>query len=163
MAIARYYEVNGGLVPISVATALPLLYISTPSTADTNILRIKVSVEAVSSPAPPSNGSVYFSLNVVTGTKAGGAAATPTKLGAFTLASQVTYSAGSTAITGLTQSTELWGAAVPFTSGAAWEDAYENTGLEINLAQSGQWALYVISPSGFSATCSARAIINTSE
>jgi len=40
MAIARYYEVNGGLVPISVATALPLLYISTPSTADTNILRI---------------------------------------------------------------------------------------------------------------------------
>jgi hypothetical protein len=163
MALARYYEVNGGLVPISAATALPLLFISTPSTADTNILRIKVSVEAVSSPAPPSNGSVYFSLNVVTGTKAGGAAATPSKLTASALASNVTYSAGSTAITGLTPTTELWGAAVPFTSGAAWEDAFENTGLEIYLAASSQFAMYVISPSGFSSTCAARAILNTSE
>jgi hypothetical protein len=163
MAIARYYEINGGLVPISAATALPLLYISTPSTADTNVLRIKVSVEAVSSPAPPSNGSVYFSLNLVTGTKAGGAAATPTKLSASGLASNVTYSAGSTAITGLTPTTEYWGAAVPFTSGAAWEDAYENTGLEIYLPVSSQFAMYVISPSGFSSTCAARAILNTSE
>ena len=163
MAIARYYEVNGGLVPISAATALPLLYISTPSTADTNILRLKVSVEAVSSPAPPSNGSVYFSLNKVTGTKGGGAAITATPTTAITLASNITYSGGSTAITGLTQSTELWGAAVPFTSGAAWEDAYENTGLEIYLPISSQFAMYVISPSGFSSTCSARAILNTSE
>lgn len=163
MAIARYYEVNGGLVPISAATALPLLFISTPSTADTNILRIKVSVEAVSSPAPPSNGSVYFSLNKVTGTKGGGTAATPTPTTPITLASNVTYSAGSVAITGLTPTTEYWGAAVPFTSGAAWEDSYENTGLEIYLPVSSQFAMYVISPSGFSSTCAARAILNTSE
>lgn len=163
MAISRYYEVNSGLVNITGSTAVPVLYISTPSTATSNILRVKPFIEAVSSPAPPSNGSVYWSVNKVTGTKAGGAAVTASPTSADSLASNVTFSGGSTAITGLTQSTELWGAAVPFTAGGGWEDAYENTGLEIFLGASGQFAVYMIAASGFGSGMAGRVILNTSE
>lgn len=163
MALARYYEINSGLINITGSTAVPILFMSTGSTVTANVLRLKVSIEGVSSPAPPNNGSVYFSLNVVTGTKGGGSAVTPAPTTADTLASNVTCSSGSTSLTGLTASTELWGAAVPFASGAAWEDAYENTGLEVYLKASGQWAVYMIAASGFGSGCAARVILNTAE
>lgn len=158
MAVYRGYEVDSGLISISGTSSVPALYIAPTSTNDCNIVRIKVSVEAVSSPAPPSNGSVFFSLNTVTGTKGGGSAVTPSKLGPSGLAANTVFSSGSTALTGLTSSTELWGGVVPFTSGAWSEDTFENTGLEVNLAASSISAFWFVSPSGAGSGCSARII-----
>lgn len=146
----RSYVVDSGLIAVS-ATGLsgPLLYLAPPSTADCNIIAVKASVEVGSSaPTAVSNSDLYFSLNTVTGTKAGGAAVTPAKLSPSGLAANTVCSSGSTAITGLTQSTELWGGAVPFTAGAFTNEAWENTGREVNLAASSISAFYVNVPSG---------------
>jgi len=161
----RAYEVNSGLVNITGSSPTPLLYISTPSTADSWLSIFRPMIEAVSSPAPPSNGSVYFSLCKVTGTKAGGAAVTPAgPLGGQTLASQVTYSSGSTAITGLTQGAEAgWGETVAFTSGGAWGDDRENTGFSVYVPQSTQLMVYFTAASGFGSGCAARMKFCTSE
>jgi hypothetical protein len=158
MSIYRAYEINSGLISISGTSAVPALYVAPTSTNDTNIVRVHVAIEAVSSPAPPSNGSVYFSLNKVTGSVAGGSSVTPSPVGQSTLAARTTWTSGSTALTGLTQSTEVWGATVPFTAGASWEDAFENTGLEINLPNSGTYSFYFVSASGAGSGCSARII-----
>lgn len=164
MAMYRAYEIDSGLVSISGTSATPILYVDTVSTADTNLLRVKVSVEAVSSPAPPSNGSVFFSLNAITGTQAGGAGLTPTQLSGGTLAARTTWKSGSTAITGLTQgSVEYWGGVVPFTAGAWAEDTYENTGLEVNIPISTQLCFYFVAPSGAGSGCSARVICYAAE
>lgn len=163
MAIARYYEIDSGAVTIGALTATPMLYISTPSNADSNILAVKPSVVAVSSPAPPSNGSIFVQVCKVTGTKGGGASVTPQLTGQATLASQVTYSSGSTALTGLTQGVELWGGEVAFAAGAFIEDDYANTGLEVWLKESGQYAVYFTAGSGFGSGMAMRCILNTSE
>jgi hypothetical protein len=163
MAMYRPYEVDSGLISIAGTSLTPALYVAPTATNDTNIVRIKVSVEAVSSPAPPSNGSVFFSLNLVTGTKAGGAAVTPSQLSGATLAANTVYSSGSTALTGLTQSTEYWAGVVPFTAGAWAEDTYENTGLEINVPLSGKYCFYFIAPSGAGSGLSARVVAWTTE
>jgi hypothetical protein len=159
----RGFEIDSGLISIAGTSLTPALYLTPGASADTNIVRIKVSVEAVSSPAPPSNGSVYFSLNKVTGTKAGGSAVTPTPVGPSPVVASTTYSSGSTAITGLTQSTEVWGGVVPFTAGAWAEDTYENTGLEIYIPESGTYCFYFIAPSGAGSGCSARVIAWSTE
>jgi hypothetical protein len=158
MSMYRAFEIDSGLISIGGTSLTPALYISPGASADTNIVRIKVSVEAVSSPAPPSNGSVYFSLNKVSGTKAGGSSVTPTPIGASQVAAVTTWSSGSTALTGLTQGIELWGGVVPFTSGAWSEDTFENTGLECYIPASGIFSFYFISPSGAGSGCSARVI-----
>lgn len=164
MAMYRAYEIDSGLVSIGGTSATPILYVSTPSTADTNIVRVKVSVEAVSSPAPPSNGSVYFSLLSITGTQAGGASLTPTQLSGATLAARTTWKSGSTTITGLTAgSVEYWGGTVPFTAGAWAEDTYENTGLEVNVPVSTQLLFYFTAASGAGSGCSARVIAYAAE
>ncbi len=146
----RPYMIDSGLIAFS-ATGLsaPLLYFAPPSTADMNIISIRVSAE-VSGTAPTavSNSDLYFSLNTTTGTKAGGAAVTPAKLSPSGLAANTVCSSGTTAITGLTQSTELWGAPVPFAGGAFITDAWENTGREINLAASSTTAFYLNVPAG---------------
>lgn len=158
MAVFRGYEIDSGLISISGTSLVPALYIAPAASADCNIVRIKVSVEAVSSPAPPSNGSIFWSLNTVTGTKGGGASVTPSKLGSSGLAANTVFSSGSTALTSLTATTELWGGVIPFTAGAWAEDTYENTGLEINLAASSTSSFYFIAPSGAGSGCSARVI-----
>ena len=158
MSMARAYEIDSGLVSIGGTSLTPILYLAPTATNDVNIVRIKVSVEAVSSPAPPSNGSVFFSLNKTTGTKAGGAAVTPTPIGQSSLAANTVWSSGSTALTSLTQSTEYWAGVVPFTSGAWSEDTFENTGLEVNVPASGTFSFFFISPSGAGSGCSARVI-----
>jgi len=163
MSISRNYFVDSGLINITGSTAVPALYIAPPSSADANICRIRCSIEAVSSPAPPSNGSVFFSLNKVTGTKAGGAAVTPNPIGQSALAAAVVWSSGSTALTGLTQSTEYWCQPVPFASGASWEDSLENTGFERNIPASGTYAFYFIAASGFGSGCAARITVDYSE
>jgi hypothetical protein len=146
----RPYLLDSGLISVS-ATGLsgPLLYLAPTSTNDVNILAVKASIEVSgSAPTAVSNSDLYFSLNTVTGTKAGGATATPAILGPSSLIANTVASTGTTAITGLTQSTELWGGAVPFTAGAFTNEAWENTGREINLAASSKSAFYVNVPSG---------------
>lgn len=145
----RPYFVPSGVGNISGTTPIPLLYMAPTSTNDLWIARIFASTPAVSSPAPPGNGSVYFSLNVVTGTKAGGVAVTPTKTGPSALAANTVFSTGqATPITGLTQGAELWGRDVAFTGAGSWEDALENTGLERYIPASGQYAFYYVATSG---------------
>jgi hypothetical protein len=159
MSIYRAYSVDSGLISIAATTAVPALYIAPTATNDLNLVKFKVSVEGVSSPAPPSNGSVFFALNKVTGVKAGGAAVTPSQLSGATLAANTVFSSGSTALTGLTQSTEYWGGSVPFTAGASWSDDFENTGLETNIPASGTFAVYFTAASGAGTGCSARVIL----
>jgi hypothetical protein len=146
----RPYMVDSGLIAFS-ATGLsaPLLYFAPPSTSDANIISIRVSAEVSgSAPTAVSNSDLYFSLNTVTGTKAGGAAVTPAILSPSSLAATTVASSGTTAITGLTQSTELWGAPVPFAGGAFITDSWENTGREINLGASSKTAFFLTVPAG---------------
>lgn len=162
MPMFRTYETDSGLVAIT-ATGLtaPLLFLSTPATADGNLFKIKCSVEAgAGAPVVPTNSNAFFSVNVVTGTKAGGAAVTPNPTGPVTLASNITASSGSTAITGLTQSTELWGGTCSLVPGSSTSDDDPNTGEEVYLKISGQWAVYANIPAGPGApTVSLRVII----
>lgn len=147
--VSRTYEVDSGLIPISATGVTPGLYIAPTSTNDLYVVKYKVSIEAAAgTPAPPSNSSVFFSLNKVTGTKAGGAAVTPAPVGAYTLAANTVFSSGSTAITGLTQSTEYWGQPIPFTAGSFATEDLENTGLENYVPASGTYALYFNPASG---------------
>jgi hypothetical protein len=150
MGTYRPYLVDSGQISVSGTGLLgPLLYLAPTSTNDANLLAIKAEIEVAStSPVAVSNSDLYFSLNTVTGTKAGGAAATPSKLGPSSLAANTVCSSGTTAITGLTQTTQLWGGAVPYSAGSFTNEAWENTGREINLAASSQTAFYVNVPSG---------------
>jgi hypothetical protein len=160
MLNGRTYMVDSGLVSIGGTSATPALYFSTPSTGTLALAKMKVSVEGVSSPAPPSNGSVFFALCVVTGTQGGGGAVTPAQTSGPALAAQSTWeSASSSALTGLTQSTEVWPATVPFTAGASWSDDFENTGLEPAIAISSKYAVYFTAASGAGSGCSARVVL----
>jgi hypothetical protein len=150
MSMYRPYEIDSGLIALS-GTGLqaPLLYLVPPAGNDTNIIALVCSCEVSgSNPTAVSNSDLFFSLNTTTGTKAGGAAVTPSKIGPSSLAAGTVASSGTTAITGLTQSTELWGHPVPFTAGAFTDQAWENTGREINLAASSTTAFYVTVPAG---------------
>jgi hypothetical protein len=150
MAMFRDYITDSGQVPIS-ATGLsaPLLYFSMPATADGNLFKVKVSCEAgAGTPTVPTSSSLFFTLNTVTGAKAGGAAVTPNPVGPVTLASNITTSSGTTAITGLTQTTERWAATIPFSPGSFAGDDDPNTGEEIYLVASGQLAFFVTVPAG---------------
>lgn len=167
MSMSRTYMTDSGLVSIAATGLTPVLYFSVPATADANVFKIVPSVEADASvPTVPSNSDVYFSLNLVTGTKAGGAAVTPSQIAGNVLASNLTASSGSTAITGLTQSTQKWGRVIPFTIGSFREADEENTNaLEIPLLPSGQYAFYMRVPAGPGAGsgCFARVISYHSE
>jgi len=160
MGIYRAYEVDSLGASISGTSATPLLYFATTSTNDANLCKIKVAIEGASSPAPPSNGSVLFVVAKVTGTVGGGGSVTPQALTASGLAANTTFtSANAGAITGLTQGVTLWTGVVPFTAGASWSDDFENTGLEINLAASGKFAIYYTAASGAGSGCNARAAL----
>ena len=150
MPTFRSYEIDSGQISVSgTGTLGPLLYLAPPSTADANILAIKASIEVAStSPVAVSNSDLFFTLNTVTGTKAGGAAVTPSIIGPSSLAANTVVSSGTTAITGLTQTTERWGGTVPYSAGSFSNEAWENTGREIYLAASSQQAFYVNVPSG---------------
>lgn len=146
MGTSRSYMVDSGLIAISATGATPGLYIAPTANNDLNVVRMKASIEAGSStPSPPSNSSVLFSLCKVTGTKAGGAAVTPSPLNigvSGALAAQTVFSSGSTALTGLTQSTEFWPMPIAFSPGSFDVEDLENTGLETNIPASGTWCVY---------------------
>lgn len=150
MSMSRTYVVNSGLVAISATGLTPVLYVAVPSTADGNVFKIVPSIEASSSvPTVPSNSDVFFSLNKVTGTVGGGAAVTPSQVAGNVLASNLTWKSGSTALTGLTQSTEYWPRTIPFAIGSFRESDEENTNaLEIPLQPSTNYAFYINVPSG---------------
>lgn len=146
----RAFETNSGLIAIS-ATGLsaPLLYIAPAAAASANLFKVKVSCEAgAGTPTVPTSSSLAFTLNKVTGTKAGGAAVTPSPIGPDTTAAQTVVSSGTTTITGLTQSTEEFFAPIPFSPGSFSGDDDPNTGEEVWLAPSGQYAFYVTVPAG---------------
>jgi hypothetical protein len=141
--VSRTYTVDSGLIAISATGATPGLYIAPTATNDLYVVKYKVSIEAAAgTPSVPSNSSVLFTLNKVTGTKAGGAAVTPEPSGAYTLAANTVFDSGSTALTGLTQSTEYWAQPVPFTAGAFATEDLENTGLENYIPASGTYCVY---------------------
>jgi hypothetical protein len=150
MTMFRTYTTDSGLVQIT-ATGLsaPLLYFAPPATADGSIFKIKVSCEAgASTPTVPTSSSLLFTLNTVTGAKGGGAAVTPSPVGPVTLAANIVASSGSTAITGLTQTTERWAGTIPFSPGSFAGDDDPNTGEEVYLVASGQLAFFVTVPAG---------------
>ena len=164
MSIYRAYSVDSAGISIGGTSATPALYILPTTTSDANIVRIKVAVEAASSPAPPSNGSILWVLAKVTGTVGGGATVTGQPTTASSLAANTTFKSGSTALTGLTQGVTLWTGVVPFTAGASWEDAYENTGLEIYLPSgTAAYCMYFTAASGAGSGCNARVVLNFSE
>lgn len=152
MPMNRTYMVDSGLIAIGATGATPALYIAPPATADLNIFKVVPSIESGGSvPTYPSNSSIQCTLNKVTGTKAGGAAVTPAgpMFNLAGLAANSVWSSGSTALTGLTQSTEYWSRTIPFAPGAFRESDEENTNaLEINLAASTTTAFYFTVPVG---------------
>lgn len=146
----RAFETDSGLIAIG-ATGLspPLLYLAPAAAASGNLFKVKVSCEAgAGTPTVPTSSSLAFTLNKTTGTKAGGAAVTPSPIGADTTAAQTVVSSGTTAITGLTSAAELWEATIPFSPGSFAGDDDPNTGEEIWLAPSGTYAFYVTVPAG---------------
>lgn len=124
-------------------TALPVLYGVTGAAVTLNISTLAVAVMGVGT--IPSNASVTWSLNVVTGVQAGGQSATPQQKAGPALAAQstwVTAGGGSAAaITGLTQGVSLWDRVTPFAAGANWEDIVTYAD-EIPIPVSTKFALY---------------------
>lgn len=164
MSVFRAYSIDSTGVSISGTGAIPVLYILPTTTSDANIVRIKVAVEAASTPAPPSNGSVLWTLVKVTGSVGGGGSVTSVPTGVSTLASNTTFKSGSTPITGLTAGVTLWTGVTPFTAGGCWEDAYENTGIEVYVPQgTAALALYMTAASGAGSGCNGRAMLNFTE
>lgn len=147
----RTYVTDSGLIVVTAATGVigPLLYIAPPATATGNVFKFKCSSEAgAAAPVVPANSDVQFVLAKVTGTKAGGAAVTPTPTSPDQLAANIVFSSGTTAITGLTQGATLWPGTTGLTPGSSINDDDPNTGTEVWLAASGQYAVYGIIPAG---------------
>jgi hypothetical protein len=160
MALARAYKVGvfDTSVPlatgasVNTTTPTPILFGVTVATGDCNISAIRCSV--LGAAAFPSNASVLFSLNTVTGTQAGGQAAAATQLSGLALAANTTFlTAGGTsaaAITGLTLGKLWWSQELPLTAGSNWGEWF-TPGFEINIAVSTKFALYVTPSSAPSA------------
>ena len=139
-------------------TSLPILYWTTTTTYYMHIFNISVGVMGVGT--IPSNASVTWSINVNTGTKAGGQNATPQQLSGITVASGIPgttalSTAGGTSaapITGLTATTALWDRVTPFAAGANWEDIF-TYGDEIGLGGAAtQYGLFVTPTSAGTST-----------
>ena len=162
MAVARAYKIGvfdtstwlATGATVTTTTSTPILFISTSANSDLNISAVRCGVLGAAS--FPSNASVVFSINTVTGTKAGGNAVTPLQLSGIAKASLVTAvsTAGGTsaaAITGLTATTSWWSQPIPFTAGSNWGEWYTPS-FEVNLPVSGQFALCVTASSAGPAT-----------
>ena len=161
MALARAYKVGvfDTSTPLAtgatstVTTPIPILYGVTTATADCYISCIRCSV--LGAAAFPSNASVVFSLNVNTGTQAGGQTALARQFAGNALAANTLFkTAGGTtaaAITGLTMTTNFWSQEVPFTAGSNWGEWF-TPGFEIPIPISTQFALFVTASSAGTAT-----------
>lgn len=138
---------------VTVTTTTPILYVATASTSDLNISAVRCGILGAST--FPSNASVVFSLNTVTGSVGAGNTASPTQLSGIAKASLATWTtAGGTsaaAITGLTATKEWWAEPIPFTAGANWAE-WKTPGFEINWPVSGTFALCVTASSAGTGT-----------
>jgi hypothetical protein len=164
MSMFRSYEVDSKGVAVA-ATATPILYLATTSTNDCHLVRFRCIVEGVSgSSVPPTNASVIFTINVVTGTVGGGGSVTPIQRGGgAALAANTTFSsANAGALTGLTQGAQVGILEVPYMTGAWEEDSWENTGFEIDIAASSKYCVYMIASQAGTA-CNARSILKFTE
>jgi hypothetical protein len=160
MALARAYKIGvfDTSVPlatgasVNTTTPTPILYGTTAATGDCNVSAIRGSV--LGAAAFPSNASVLFSLNIATGTQAGGQTAVATQLSGVAFAARTTFKTaggtGAAAITGMTLSTVLWSQEVPLTAGSNWGEWF-TPGFEINIPISTQFCLYVTPTSAPSA------------
>jgi hypothetical protein len=162
MAVARAYKIGvfdtatwlATGATVTVTTTTPILYWNTSANSDLNIAAIRCGILGAAS--FPSNASVAFSINTMTGTKAGGNAVTPLQLSGIAKASLVTAvsTAGGTsaaAITGLTATTSWWSQEIPFTAGSSWGE-WVTPSYEINHAVSTQFALCVTASSAGTGT-----------
>jgi hypothetical protein len=162
VAVARLYKIGvfdtATWLPtgatVAATTTTPILYISTSANSDINISAVRCGVLGAAS--FPANASAVFSINTVTGTKAGGNAVTPLQLSGIAKASLLTAvsTAGGTsaaAITGLTATTSWWSQPVPFTAGANWGEWFTPS-FEVNLPVSGAFALCVTTSTAGTAT-----------
>ncbi len=167
MAMFRSYEIDSKGVAMA-ASATPVLYFATTATNDMHITRFRAIVEGVSSSsAPPTNASVIFTVNLVTGTVAGGGAVTAEQRAGFSpsgaLAANTAFtSANAAAITGLTQSTQIAILEVHYATGAWEEDAWENTGQELDIPPSGHYCVYMIASQAGTA-CNGRTVLKFTE
>lgn len=162
MALARVYKIGvfdtATWAPtgatVTTTTTTPILFVSSSANSDLNISCVRIGV--LGAATFPANASVVFSINTVTGTKAGGSAVTPLQLSGIAKASLLTaVSSGGgsapAAITGLTATTSWWSMPVPFTAGSDYGE-WKTPGFEINLPISGQFALCVSASSAGTAT-----------
>jgi hypothetical protein len=161
MALARAYKVGvfDTSTPLAtgaadtVTTPIPILYGVTTSTADCYISCVRGSV--LGAATFPANASVTLSLNINTGSQAGGQTALARQLTGNALASNILWkTAGGTtaaAITGLTMTTELWAQNIPFTAGSNWGEWF-TPGFEIPIPISTQFALFVTATSAGTGT-----------
>lgn len=162
MALGRSYKIGvfdtSTWLPtgatVTTTSSTPILYWNTSANSDLNISAVRVGVLGAAS--FPSNASIVFSINTVTGTKAGGQAVTPLQLSGIAKASLVTAvsTAGGTSaapITGLTVTTSWWDMVVPFTAGSDYGE-WKTPGFEINHAVSTQFALCVTASSAGTGT-----------
>jgi hypothetical protein len=161
MALARAYKagVFDTGTPLAtgatstVTTPVPILYGVTTATNDFNISAIRCNI--LGAAAFPANASVLFSVNIATGTKAGGNAVVARQLAGSVLAANTVFStAGGTsaaAITGLTMGAYLWSQEVPFTAGSSWGEWF-TPGFEIPIPISTQFALFVTASSAGTGT-----------
>src|SRR5260370_35037140 len=96
MALARTYKIGvfdtATWLPtgatVTTTTPTPILFISSSANSDINISCVRCGV--LGAGAFPANASVVFSINTVTGTKAGGNAVTPLQLSGIAKASLLT-------------------------------------------------------------------------
>jgi hypothetical protein len=162
MALARAYKIGvfdtATWLPtgatVTTTTTTPILYWNSSASSDLNISAVRCGIVAGSS--FPANGAVVFSINTMTGTKAGGQAVTPIQLSGIAKASLLTAvsTAGGTsaaAITGLTATTSWWSQELPFTAGSNWGE-WKTPGFEINHAVSLQFAVCVTASSAGTGT-----------
>jgi hypothetical protein len=139
---------------VTTTATTPILYVNSSANSDLNISCIRVGVLGAAS--FPANASIVFSVNTMTGTKAGGNAVTPLQLSGIAKASLVTAvstagGTGAAAITGLTATTSWWSQPIPFTAGANWGE-WVTPSFEVNLPVSGQFALCVTASSAGTGT-----------
>src|SRR5258708_38513643 len=130
MALARAYKVGvfdtatplATGATVTTTTPTPILFGVTVATGDCNISAVRVNV--LGAAAFPSNASVLASINIVTGTQAGGNAAVSNQLSGVALASNTTFlTAGGTSAAAITRPTpgEIpWAPGISFTPRADW-------------------------------------------
>ena len=142
MAAGRGYSVASGLVAVTSTSQTPILFATAGSTVSADVIGIRVSCPAGSSPTFPSNASVKFTLAKTT-SGVGTSTVTPRPVNGLDIAANsLWYTAWSTAPS---IGNIIWEHNTSFSAGANWGEVFPS-GLERRLGGTGgsdQWALFV--------------------